>query len=461
MQKKIKIAYAYKGLTYLPLFLANSEARFNSRFQLIYTEGDVQAIDLLLKNECEIAICDPFAKDNILEDAKIKLGSVNSIKLIGCLINKSPIWIYREDPAIAPVKISSTDDLKQYNINVIKGYKHPNTGWIFCKELHNKLDRRIHIPNISYVNFNPDIEDKVDNGEILLTSNILKIAIADYIHGNGFTSSIYSYGCSEDPKEKLKDLFFTGIIAQKEKYKGRFLDYTVFCDELQRSIKSIYEDDIESIIDDKFEVFKEHVQNYPAQKNLSDNDRKQIFRNIIIKLRQEKIYPTDLRGNIERFDKMMQIRKEFNDKLKQIQYDKFVDYYVLNRTQGNASLGEKLLFQLEKINARFIKPLLNSNVKSREFIILTLAQFIPAIASLYISLSLHEAHLVNLFTKTSIAGIISSLIICLIVAFSNQGNKRKKDESGNSGIKLLDIYFGINSAFIFGFFFAILVEIVK
>lgn len=462
MNKRIKIAYAYRGLTYLPLFLANSEESFSSRFELVYTDGDEKAIDLLLNknNGCEMAICDPFAKDNLLEESKTHLGSVDSIKLIGCLIDKSPIWIYREDTSLAPNKIISTDELKNYNIHAIKGYSHPNTGWIFCKELKKKLDTNVNNIHLITVNFNPDIEDKVSQGEILLTSNILKIAITDFVKGNHFSSTIYSYGRSKDPKENLKDLFFTGILAKQDKYTAQFFDYALFCNELKKWIKALYEDDIEDIVNDKFEYFKEHVKNYPAIKNLNDEQKKEILRNIINKIRVEQIYPRDLRGNVEKFNKMMQKRKEYNPNLKLIKYYKFVDYYILNRTKGTKVIFESIFFFLEKVNSKFIRPLVNSKINSKKFIILNCIQLIPAIGNVILSAYIHEPKLSSLFQVLSVIGIGTSLLIDFVVIMSKKKNNSHEDLDDN-GIKLFDGLLALNLAFVYAVLIGILIEVYK
>jgi hypothetical protein len=457
MGKRIRIAVAYKGLTYMPLFLANCDPAFSAQFELVFTDdkgapiGDGGAIDLLLKkdNGCDIAICDPFAK-NIIEITKDRYNSADFVKLIGCLIDKSPMWIYRVDPAIAPKGIKAVEQLKDSIIVRIKGYEHPNTGWIFCSDLQDRINpkpRTKEIP-IEPVNFDPDHEDKIENGEILVTSNILKIALADYKNGNGIKSSIYSYGTSKDLREKLKDLFFTGIIVRKDKYNADDSDYVWFCNKLIYWIDRLYREDVNVLVAEHFEFFKKHVQKYKGIEGLNDEQEKVIFRNILWQIQNERIYPVDLRGSSSKFNKMMRIRKVYNKDLVPVKYSKFWDDYLLRRTQRPLGFWKRLRFFFTKQILRTIKRWRNSGPRSIHFIWINLIQLIPSVA---ISILAIYMHTVKQQVAFKVVGIICAIVSILNSFFmvSIKENEPERDEFGRQRFKIDDYTLTIVLALIF------------
>jgi len=148
-EKKIKIAYAYEGLIYLPLFLAYKLKFLPDNVELKYAGGDKEAIKRVIHSEycsedeyCDFAICDPFIESDLPEFNKKEHPNEKSkpVTVVGCLIDNPPFWLYKKDNTIS--NISGLHELlNQDTIKKIWSYKNPNTGYIYAKDLENELKK--------------------------------------------------------------------------------------------------------------------------------------------------------------------------------------------------------------------------------------------------------------------------------------------------------------------------------
>ena len=458
MQPKIKIVCAYKGLTYLPILLASTDPTFNSRFEVVFADGDKAALGKLShtnKNKrCDIAICDPLAMDDLFGMAKKNYGSMSSVKIIGCMIRRAPIWIYRTDEAIAPYKITSISDLKDFNITTIKGYDRPNTGWIFCKELYGILDNTTANITIKTVDLNPDVEAPVGFGEVLLTSNVIKPAVADF-KGDG-NSVIYSYASSQE----LKDIFFTGIIARTESYQKECIAYTLFYSEIERWIKLIYDTDIDQLVADYFDFFKQHVKNCAHVRGLADEDLKQVFANCLNYIRESALYPRDLKGDTRSFKKLLDLRVRLNPNLKKVDYNDVYDDYVYNRTHPALGIGPAIWERLGKIRTKLISPLVSTSWKSGDYLFMNITQLLPLALLYWLNNHFSESHLRAVCKLGLWFGLVISTVIA-ILPWAGQAKRRKDNAAGKEESKFKKRLYEINQTILWGLICALLIEAFK
>lgn len=203
----ININHAFDGFLYAPLYLASELGLFPKCARLAFRNGDSECLDALCGyhvsgEENWFAICDPFSLDISSKVPEQR----DDICVVGCLIDKLPVWVYNPDPSIQPVK--EEDHLKRYNgrIKTLISYKEGTTGYLIGKRLKQSCFSE---SNLVTADFGSEFDAHVDNTFVIVTSDLLRI-----VH-NGLNDRkiIFNYP-SRSPKE-LSPFLFTAILTLK------------------------------------------------------------------------------------------------------------------------------------------------------------------------------------------------------------------------------------------------------
>ena len=261
---KIKIAYAYDGFIYLPLFLAKEFKLLPECVSIVYAGSDDAAIDKLF-DDCDFAICDPYI------DINQPTTHHGEPKLIGCLIDKSPFWLYAPDQDIHSISkggLNTSNRKSKLALNVKRILRYPSTttGYYYGEDLKERLDN-VKIETIDTLFTESDDDIKPKKGEILVTSNILRIA---KIKNERPSDLIYVY--AGDSIDKLSKSFFTGILTKENILQNypHFVHY--FFISIRETIRMIYDEKLP--VEELAKVAIQAFDNYRDDNSLKINQYK-------------------------------------------------------------------------------------------------------------------------------------------------------------------------------------------
>lgn len=205
----ININHAFDGFLYSPLFLAEKLGFFPKCAKLEFRRGDSECLDALCKHKHNgeknwFAICDPFSVPDI--STKVPEQTEDNICIVGCLINKLPIWVYNPDTSV--VQVGKEEDLSRYKTNIKKliCYKEGTTGHLIGKRLHRQF---FSDSNLETKEFGQEFTTPIENDVAVVTSDILHIVHS----GLNDQKIIFNYP-TRSPNE-LRPFLFTGILTLK------------------------------------------------------------------------------------------------------------------------------------------------------------------------------------------------------------------------------------------------------
>jgi hypothetical protein len=150
------------------------------------------------------AICDPFSVPDL--SAKIPEQTGDDICVVGCLVNKLPVWIYNPDTTVLPV--TKEADLGRYKANIKKlvCYKEGTTGHLIAKRLHRSC---FQDSNLEAKEFGQEFASSIGNDVAVVTSDILRI-----VH-SGLSDRKIIFNYPTRSPNGLSPFLFTGILTLK------------------------------------------------------------------------------------------------------------------------------------------------------------------------------------------------------------------------------------------------------
>lgn len=378
-QKKLTVSLAYSGLIYLPLYVAQELGLFSEEgldVDLVLAEGDRDALrqimhsldqkgvqkDLGFKQPVfsDIAICDPFSiSDFISEKNKADTyGEPKDVRIIGCLIDKSPIWIYRDyvDPNMGEIANKNTDVLRTTQVEFEKiekifCYESPNTGYLYGIDLAAKaLQNNRKSINLSKLNFQPTHEQTPENNTLILTANITKVAVDLYekFKGNSYIPKViytYSTGHIDDG---FKNFFFTGILTNTDSIKDKEKVDSIkkFLTALRKAIlitkANSFNDEqrtaIHTFIKNKIKEYQ-HIKS----RNYNDCDLDAVCKYILETSKQCGFHCDTLFMNPDTYYKSFKKRKEFFPNQEELSYWRYVDTsFIYEISKGEIGFFKKV-----------------------------------------------------------------------------------------------------------------------
>lgn len=204
---KININHAFDGFLYAPLYLASELGFFPKCATLVYRNGDSACLDALCGHNPTdeknwFAVCDPFSLD-----ISVKVPEQgDDICVVGCLIDRLPVWVYNPDPTILPVQKEQHLDRYKDKIKRLISYQEGTTGFLMGKRL-----KRVCLTdsNMETANFGSEFPATIENDVAIVTSDLLRI-----VH-NGLNDRkiIFNYPMRSPPE--LRPFLFTGILTLK------------------------------------------------------------------------------------------------------------------------------------------------------------------------------------------------------------------------------------------------------
>jgi hypothetical protein len=371
-KSKLTVSLAYSGLIYLPVYVAKELKLFgdNLDVELILAGGDENAALQVLHSmdqravnvpgrgnsvfESDLAICDPFSISDLISDETKadSYGNPEDALIIGCLIDKPPVWVYRstliqnnvagsENIPNPKGRVKMLDDIEFKRIKKIYCYPSPNTGFLFGIDLASRaLQKEKKTINIEELNFNPThCQVDVEN-ELILTSNILKVAYDNYdsvVNENTHIRRvIYTYATGS-PDDELNNFLFTGILANKISYQQKRDEIKLFLEGLKKAINIIKEIsglEYSSADKDVIRTFiKGKANNYdhiPANIKADDAEMSKIADWVLYFAQDCEFYSSDLSFTPSLYDKTFYKRKKIFEKQVELSYYKYVDLKLVN-----------------------------------------------------------------------------------------------------------------------------------
>jgi len=206
----ININYAYDGFLYAPLFLAHDLGYLPSCSNLKYLKGDSECLDGLCQHSEEgeenwFAICDPFSVD-----LSTKIPPGDELCVIGCLVDKIPIWLFNQEPSIT--RVSQEQGLSRYKdkIHKLRCYPNGTTGYLVGRRLMKALE--LKSSDVEEREFGTEFDGGVPSDTVVATSDILQI-----VNTNGLDGHNIVFDYVKNSGSDLTPFLFTGILTLKSK----------------------------------------------------------------------------------------------------------------------------------------------------------------------------------------------------------------------------------------------------
>lgn len=322
MADRIVIAHAYKGFTYLPLFLAHDLGYLPQGVELVYADGDEIAMQSVLNIRnvsnvtSDFAICDPLLIADLKQFiAKRESGRIHRPVVIGSLINHTPLWLFNTNPSIHPA--ADEEGLRTW-ITKIRSYSRPNTGYIIGRRLLDKLKLPNDAAHLKEVDFDHEFDDPVENNEVVVTSDILKMGEVGFNNHN----IVFSY--ASKPTE-VQDMFFTGVITREDLFAKDLPLVLAVLAGLKKAIHRINNDPVSLIAPLAFEAFKKKMAEYNFSPFVTKDEAKQrqIVTGAIEFIQNEELYSPTLEVRKEGWDKSISVRRPHIDKWVDPDYEAF------------------------------------------------------------------------------------------------------------------------------------------
>lgn len=307
---RIVISYAYKGFTYLPLFLAHDLGYFPQGVALSYADGDEDALRAVLhlpnkKNvTSDFAICDPLIIANLPAlIGERERGEPHTPVVVGSLIRRTPIWLFNTDQKIRPV--AREEDLRGL-VKKVRCYQSPNTGYIVGRRLVEKLAVPHDQTHLTEVAFDHEFATALEENEVVVTSDILKMGEVGYNNNN----IVFSYASKQTD---IREIFFTGIITRENLFSSDLPLVLAVLAGLKKAIQRITTDEIDLAtalaFDSLRKKMKEH--NFSPFVTTDESVQKAIVKAAIEGIiRQESLYSPNLEVRKEDWDKSIEMRRK-------------------------------------------------------------------------------------------------------------------------------------------------------
>jgi hypothetical protein len=326
MSDRIVIAHAYRGFTYLPLFLAHDLGYFPQGVELEYADGDLIAMQSVLhvqnpRNlQSDFAICDPLLVADFEELIGAReTGPVYSPIVIGSLIRRTPLWLFNTNHDLRPV---GAEEQLRGSITKIRCYSQPNTGYIVGKRLLQKLELPEDAAHFEQVDFDHEFDTPLAGSEVVVTSNILRMGEFGFNNHN----IVFSYASK---RNEIQDMFFTGVITRDALFKEDLPLVLAILAGLKKAIHRINEDDIDEIAPLAFAAMKKMraAQNQPSQFVTTDENAQEaiVKRAILDIFRGERLYSPTLEVRKEEWDKSIAFRRPHTPGWVDPPYEAFTD----------------------------------------------------------------------------------------------------------------------------------------
>lgn len=309
MSDKIVISYAYRGFTYLPLFLAHDLGYFPHGVELAYADGDEQALRSVLHlpnsrdTKSDFAICDPLVIGNLAALIGLReVGEPHIPVVVGSLIRRTPIWLFNTNQRIPPV---ATEAGLQHQVAKVRCYQSPNTGYIIGRRLLDKLGLPHDASHLAEVAFDHEFDATCGDNEVIVTSDIIKMGELGYNNNN----IVFSY--ASKPTD-IKEIFFTGIITRESIFLSDLPLVLAILAGLKKAIERITGEDIDKVAALAFASLKKKMteQSFSPFTTTDETAQRRIVKAAIETIiRQESLYAPNLEVRKEDWDKSIAMRR--------------------------------------------------------------------------------------------------------------------------------------------------------
>ena len=323
MDEKIIISHAYNGFIYLPIFIASYEGYFPHKTELHFSNGDENSIREVLnlpnKNnkKSHFAVCDPL----IISDyesliGEIEVGEPDPPIIVGSMIQRTPIWLFNTTPNIVPVP---KEESLKHKIDKIRCYEKPNTGYLVGKKIQTLLNVNDNNQYFKEVKFNTEFDTPLHTNEVVVTSNILRMAELGFNNNN----IVFSYASKQSD---IKNMFFTGIITRKTVFEENLPAVLAILSGIKRAIEKIYNEDLDRLTDLSYEILKDIIISNNMMSNLDENNVKSKIKiSLTDIIRKEHIYSDNLVINRDDWETSINLRKKIMTGWEPPSYDVFTE----------------------------------------------------------------------------------------------------------------------------------------
>ncbi len=292
--------------------------------RLRYSNGDRRAIEELFAQETGVtpssfAICDPLLLGGkFLKEisARNEFGAPDPVVVVGSLIREVPVWLFNDGNFLKTV---GTEDGFLGKVDTIRCYEGPNTGWAIGARLQLKLSTPGKTPNMRTVAFEHEFDEAVGEREVVVTSNILKMA--DY--GFGSDRVVFSY--ASKPTE-IEGMFFTGLLTRLSIFEQDLGLVVAILHGLRRAVDQILTADLDELASVIYQVLQDPV----AQSNeivfSSEEDALRIIKIALERVvRYENLYSTNLEISQGAWEKNIRLRRTVDSEWDAPQYEAFTE----------------------------------------------------------------------------------------------------------------------------------------
>jgi hypothetical protein len=322
MSKPIIISHAFRGFIYLPLFLAKHSGFFPRNVELRFANGDKNAVEELLAlragvTQSSFAVCDPLLVGGDLEalPGRREFGGPDPAVVVGSLIREVPVWLFNDRDFLKTVGRESELLGK---VDTIRCYEAPNTGFALGKRLQKNLSGS-GIPNLRPVAFDHEFDDPVGDHEIVVTSNILKMAQ----FGFGNDRVVFSY--ASKPTE-IKGMFFTGLLTRLSVFEQDLGLVIAVLHGLRKAVDQILTGDLDELTTSIYQILQDPATQTSEITFANEADGRRIIMTALERVvRDEALYATNLEIKKEAWEKNILLRQSVDSGWTAPQYEAFTE----------------------------------------------------------------------------------------------------------------------------------------
>lgn len=263
------------------------------------------------------AICDPLLVGGDLEalPGRREFGAPDHAVVVGSLIREVPVWLFNDGDYLKTVG-KETELLGK--VDDIRCYDKPNTGYAIGKRLQKTLSAA-EIPNLRMVPFEHEFDAPVGKREIVVTSNILKMA--EYGFGNDRV--VFSY--ASKPTE-IKGMFFTGLLTRLSIFEQDLGLVVAVLHGLRRAVDQILTADLDELSSTIYQVLQDTGVKSNEITFANEADGCRIIKAALDRVvRAEDLYSTNLEISKEAWERNILFRKSVDSEWSAPQYEAFTE----------------------------------------------------------------------------------------------------------------------------------------
>jgi hypothetical protein len=322
MSKPIVISHAFRGFIYLPLFLAKHSGFFPRNVELRYSNGDQHAVEELFAQQAGVtpssfAICDPLLVGGDLGalPGRREFGAPDPAVVVGSLIREVPVWLFNDRDFLKTV---GREEELLGKVDTIRCYNPPNTGFAIGKRLQKSLSNS-GIANLRTVEFEHEFDEAVGERELVITSNILKMAQ----YGFGNDRVVFSY--ASKPTE-IKGMFFTGLLTRLSIFEQDLGLVVAVLHGLRKAVDQILTADLDELSSAIYQILQDPAVQSNEITFANEVDGRRIIKDALERVvRDEGLYSTNLEISREAWEKNILLRQSVDSRWSAPKYEAFTE----------------------------------------------------------------------------------------------------------------------------------------